>query len=137
MVKHTISKAWKKVSCSICKEKGHNNATCGQVTGPSKQNGTKKPNIIPTQEFVNITKGGGYDKVMVYAGDALEMIGQEEKIVGVNGHVEGLKVNARVRQVQHVRPPNKRKKSERIIKMKLAKNMGGEGSNPATTMDFD
>ncbi|CAH1414669.1 unnamed protein product [Lactuca virosa] len=112
-------------------------ATCSQVIGPSKRNGTKKQKIITTQESVNITKGGGDDEVMVNAGDALETTGQEEKMVGVNGRAEGVKVNARVRQVQHVRPPNKRKKSERIIKMKLAKNMGGEGSSRATAMDLD
>ncbi|CAH1444405.1 unnamed protein product [Lactuca virosa] len=113
MGKHTIAKAGKKVSCSLCKEKGHNKATGSQFTGPSKQNGTKKQNIIPTQESVNVTKGGGDDEVMVDAGDALETTGQEEQMVGVNGRVEGVKVNARVRQVQHLRPPNKRKMLER------------------------
>ncbi|CAH1422511.1 unnamed protein product [Lactuca virosa] len=70
-------------------------------------------------------------------GDALEMTGQDEQVVGVNGRREGVRFNARVRQVHHVRPPNKRKKLERIIKMKLAKKMGDEGSSPATAMELD
>ncbi|CAI9279826.1 unnamed protein product [Lactuca saligna] len=89
------------------------------------------------KESVNVTKLGGDDEVMVDAGDALKKAGQEEQMVGINGRFEGVKVNARVRQVQHVRPPNKRKKLERIIKMKLAKSVGGEGSSHVTTIDLD
>ncbi|CAH1426522.1 unnamed protein product [Lactuca virosa] len=126
MGKHTVSKAGKKVSCSICKEKGHNKATCSKGVGTSKQNGTKKQKTIPTQESVNVATGDGDDEVMVDASDALERTGKE-----------GVKVNARVHQVKHVKPPNKRKKSERIIKMKLAKYVGGEGSSLATDMELD
>ncbi|CAH1454679.1 unnamed protein product [Lactuca virosa] len=137
MGKHTISKAGKKVYCSICKEKGHNKATCSKGVGTSKQNGTKKQKTIPTQESVNVATGVGDDEVMVDASDALERTGKEERMVGVNGCEEGVKVNARVHQVKHVKPPNKRKKSEIIIKMKLAKNVGGEGSSLATAMELD
>ncbi|CAH1423244.1 unnamed protein product [Lactuca virosa] len=137
MGKHTISKAGKKVSYSICKEKGHNKATCSKGEGTSKQNGKKKQKTIPTQDSVNVATGVGDDEVMVVASDALERTGKEERMVGVNGREEGVKVNARVHQVKHVKPPNKRKKSERIIKMKLAKNTGGEGTSLATAMDLD
>ncbi|XP_052624931.1 uncharacterized protein LOC111911059 [Lactuca sativa] len=106
MGKHTVSKAGKKVSCSICKEKGHNKATCSK----------------------------GEDEVIVDATDALDRPRDEERMVGVNGRDEGVNVNARVK---HVKPPKMRKKSERIIKLKLAKNMGGEGSSVATTMELD
>ncbi|CAH1443791.1 unnamed protein product [Lactuca virosa] len=71
------------------------------------------------------------------ASDALERTGKEEQMVGVNGREEGVKVNARVHQVKHVKPFNKRKKSKIIIKMKLAKNVGGEGSSLATVMELD
>ncbi|CAH1446538.1 unnamed protein product [Lactuca virosa] len=108
MGKHTVSKAGKKVSCSICKEKGHNKATC--------------------------SKGVGDDEVIVDATDALDRPGDEERMVGVNGRDEGVNVNARVK---HVKPPKMRKKSERIIKLKLAKNVGGEGSSVATAMELD
>ncbi|CAI9303125.1 unnamed protein product [Lactuca saligna] len=120
MGKHTVSKARKKASCSIYKEKGHNKATCSKVVGPSKQNGTKKQKVIPTQESVNVATWVGDDEVMVDASDALERTGKEEKMVGVNGREEEVKVNAFVHQVKHVKPPNKQKKSERFIKMKLA-----------------
>ncbi|XP_023743563.2 uncharacterized protein LOC111891725 [Lactuca sativa] len=103
MGKHTVCKAGKKVSCSICKEKGHNKATWD-------------------------------DEVIVDAIDALDRPRDEEKMVGVNGRDEGVNVNARVK---HVKPPKMQKKSERIIKLKLAKNVGGEGSSVATTMDLD
>ncbi|CAH1441134.1 unnamed protein product [Lactuca virosa] len=99
------------------------------------------PNIfndkLNLKEQEHVLEGVWDDEVMVDAGDALETTGREEKMVGVNGRVERVKVNARVRQVQHVRPPNKRKKSERIIKMKLVKNVRGEGSSPARAMDLD
>ncbi|CAI9298835.1 unnamed protein product [Lactuca saligna] len=135
--KHTVSKAVKKVYCSICKEKGHNKATCSKGIGTSKQNGTKKQKTISTQESVNVATGVGDDEVMVNASDALERTGKEERMVGFNGREEGVKVNARVHQVKHVKPPNKRKKSERIIKMKLAKNVGGEGSSLATDIELN
>ncbi|CAH1448892.1 unnamed protein product [Lactuca virosa] len=128
MGKNTVSKAGKKVSCRICKEKGHNKATCSKVLGTSKQNGTRKQKIIHMQEFVIVAIGVGDDEIMVDASDTLERTGKEEQMVGLNGREEGVKVNARVHQVKHVKQPNKRKKSERIIKMKLAKNVGGEGS---------
>ncbi|CAH1426442.1 unnamed protein product [Lactuca virosa] len=113
MGKHTILKAGKKVSCSICKEKGQKKATCSQVIG------------------------GGDDEVMVDARDALEMSSQDEQVVGVNGRGEGVMANARLCQIHHAEPSNKRKKSERIIKMKLAKKVGGEGSSPAEAMELD
>ncbi|CAH1453496.1 unnamed protein product [Lactuca virosa] len=134
MGKHTVSKAGKKVSCSICKEKGHNKATCSKGVETSKQNGTKKQKTIPTQESVNVDTGVGDDEVIVDATDALDRLGDEERMVGVNGRDEGVNVNARVK---HVKPPKMRKKSERIIKLKLAKNMGGEGSSVATAMELD
>nr|KAJ0194317.1 hypothetical protein LSAT_V11C800446560 [Lactuca sativa] len=124
MGKHTVCKVGKKVSCSICKEKGHNKATCSKGVGTSKQNGTKKQKMIPTQESVNVTTGVGEDEVIVDATDALDRPRDEERMVGVNGQDEGVNVNARVK---HVKPPKMRKKSERIIKLKLAKNVGGEG----------
>lgn len=134
MGKHTVCKAGKKVSCSICKEKGHNKATCSKGVGTSKQNGTKKQKMIPTQESVNVTTGVGEDEVIVDATDALDRPRDEERMVGVNGRDEGVNVNARVK---HVKPPKMRKKSERIIKLKLAKNVRGEGSSVATAMDLD
>ncbi|CAI9277473.1 unnamed protein product [Lactuca saligna] len=134
MGKHTASKAGKKVSCIICKEKGHNKATCSKGVGTSKQNGTKKQKTIPTQESINVATRVGDDEVMVDATDALDKPGDEERMVGVNGRDEGVNVNARVK---HVKPPKMRKESERIIKMKFAKNVGGEGSNVATAMDLD
>ncbi|CAI9301650.1 unnamed protein product [Lactuca saligna] len=89
------------------------------------------------KESVNVAIGVGDDEVMVDASDVLERTGEEEWMVGINGRDEGVKVNARIHQVKHVKPPNKRKKSEIIIKMKLAKNVGGEGSSVATTMELD
>ncbi|CAI9284501.1 unnamed protein product [Lactuca saligna] len=73
-------------------------------------------------------------KVMVDATDALDRPGDEEQMVGVNGRDEGMNVNARVK---HVKPPKMRKKSERIIKMKLAKNIGSKGSSVATATELD
>ncbi|CAH1452094.1 unnamed protein product [Lactuca virosa] len=52
--KHTLSKEGKKVSCGICKEKGHNKNTCTQVSMPPKTNVTKKQKIMQTQESVNM-----------------------------------------------------------------------------------
>ncbi|CAH1440609.1 unnamed protein product [Lactuca virosa] len=137
MGKHTISKVGKKVSCSIYKEKGHNKATCSKGVGTSKQIGTKKQKTIPTQESVNVATWVGDDEVMVDTSDALERTGEEERMVRVNGRDEGVKVNARVHLVRHVKPSNMRKNSERIIKMKLPKNVGGEGSSVATAMELD
>ncbi|CAH1454570.1 unnamed protein product [Lactuca virosa] len=81
-----------------------------------------------SKESINVTIGVGDDEVMVDASDALERTGKEDQMV---------KVNARVHQVQHVKPPNKRKKSERIIKINLAKNVRGEGGSLATPMELD
>ncbi|CAI9293591.1 unnamed protein product [Lactuca saligna] len=78
--------------------------------------------------------GVGDDEVIVDATDALDRPRDEERMVGVNGRDEGVNVNARVK---HGKPPKMRKKSERIIKLKLAKNVGGEGSSVATAMDLD
>ncbi|CAI9281609.1 unnamed protein product [Lactuca saligna] len=85
-------------------------------------------------ESVNVATGVGDDKVIVDATDALDRPRDEERMVGVNGRDEGVNVNARVK---HVKPPKMRNKSERIIKLKLAKNVRGEGSSVTTTMDLD
>ncbi|CAI9278264.1 unnamed protein product [Lactuca saligna] len=84
--------------------------------------------------LVKCCDGVGDGEVMVDATDALDMPGDEQKMVGVNGRDEGVNVNSRVKYVQS---PKMRKKSERIIKLKLAKNMGGEGSSVATAMELD
>ena len=83
--KHTVSKTGKEVSCSICKEKGHNKVACSKVVGTSKQNGTKKQKLIPTQESVNVATGVGEDEVMVDGSETLERTDQEEQMVRVNG----------------------------------------------------
>ncbi|XP_052621081.1 uncharacterized protein LOC128126928 [Lactuca sativa] len=75
-------------------------------------------------ESVNVATRVGDDVVIVDATDALDRPRDEERMVGVNGRDEGVNVNARVK---HVKPPKMRKKSERIIKLKLAKNVGSEG----------
>ncbi|CAI9298902.1 unnamed protein product [Lactuca saligna] len=85
-------------------------------------------------ESVNVATGVGDDEVIIDATDALDRPRDEERMVGVNGRDEGVNVNARVK---HVKPPKMQKKSERIIKLKLAKNVGGEGSSVATAMDLD
>ncbi|CAI9287765.1 unnamed protein product [Lactuca saligna] len=84
--------------------------------------------------LVKCCDGKWDDEVIVDATDALDRPRDEERMVGVNGRDEGVNVNARVK---HVKPRKMRKKSERIIKLKLAKNVGGEGSSVATAMDLD
>ncbi|CAH1432565.1 unnamed protein product [Lactuca virosa] len=138
--KHTVSKAGKKVSCGICKEKGHNKTTCTQVPWPPKTNFTKKQKIMQTQELVNM-HGGGEDVVM---GDAIEpqtdevmMVNESEQVVRVNEAEELVRVNQVVRQVKTTGQPSKRKKSERTLKLKLAKRVEGEGSSVGSPMELD
>ncbi|CAI9286726.1 unnamed protein product [Lactuca saligna] len=90
--------------------------------------------ISNINESVNVATGVGDDEVIVDATDALDRPRDEERMVGVNGGEEEVNFNA---QVKHVKPPIMRKKSERIIKIKLAKNVGSEGSSVATAMDLD
>nr|KAJ0217791.1 hypothetical protein LSAT_V11C300140600 [Lactuca sativa] len=85
--KHTVSKAGKKVSCGICKEKGHNKTTCTQVQRPPETNVTKIQKNMQTQESVNM-QGCGKDVVMV---DAFEP--QTDEVMRVNKFKQVVRVN--------------------------------------------
>ncbi|CAH1433783.1 unnamed protein product [Lactuca virosa] len=147
--KQTVSKEWKKVSCGIFKEKGHNKTTCTQVPRPTKTNVTKKQKIMQTQESSNM-QWGGEDDVM---GDAVEpetdevmrvneseqvvRVNESEQVVRVNEAEELGRVNQVVRQVNTTGQPDKRKNSERILKLKLAKRVESEGSSVGSPMELD
>ncbi|CAI9262158.1 unnamed protein product [Lactuca saligna] len=115
---HIISKAGKNISCGICKEKGHNKTTCTQVPRPTKTNVTKKQRIMQTQESV-VT------------------VNKSKQVVTVNEAEELGRVNQIVRQVNTTGQPSKRKKLERILKLKLAKRVEGEGSTVGSPMELD
>ncbi|CAH1435952.1 unnamed protein product [Lactuca virosa] len=147
--KHIVSNARKKVSCGIFKEKGHNKITCTQVLRPPKTNVTKKQKIIQTQESMNMQRGGE-DVVM---GDAVEpqtdevmRVKESEQVVRVNESKQVVRVNEAeelgrlnqvVKQVNTTGQPSKRKKSERILKLKLAKRVEGKGSSVGSPMELD
>ncbi|CAH1440429.1 unnamed protein product [Lactuca virosa] len=95
---------------------------------------------MQTQESVNI-QGGGEDAVM---GDIVEP--QAEEVVRVNESEEVVRVNeveelGRVNQVVEYMyttgQPSKRKKSERILKLKLAKRVNSEGSTVGSPMELN
>ncbi|CAH1432682.1 unnamed protein product [Lactuca virosa] len=138
--KHIVSEARKKVYCDIFKEKGHNKTTCTKVPRPPKTNVTKKQKIMQTQESVNM-QGGGEDVVM---GDAVEpqtdevmRVKKSDQVVRVNEAKERGRFNRVVRQVNTTGQPSKRKKSERILKLKLGKRVEGEGSSVGSPMELD
>ncbi|CAH1425264.1 unnamed protein product [Lactuca virosa] len=135
-----VSKAGKNISCSLCKQKGHNKTTCTQVPRPPKTNVTKKQKIMQTQESVNM-KGGGEDVVM---GDAVEpqvkevvRVNESEEVVRVNEVEELGRVNQVVGHVYTTSQPSKRKKSDRIINLKLAKKVQRECSSFGSPMELD
>ena len=85
--KHMVSKAGKKVSYGICKQKGHKKTTFTQVPRSPKTNVTKKQNVIQTIQSMNI-QVGGEDDVM---GDAVKP--QAEEVVRVNEAEEVVRIN--------------------------------------------
>ncbi|XP_023753138.1 uncharacterized protein LOC111901502 [Lactuca sativa] len=128
--------------------KGHNKTTCTQVPSPPKTNVIKKQKIMQTQESVNIQRGG--EDVM---GDAVEpqtdevmrvnkyeqavRVNKFEQLVKVNEAEELGRVNQIVGQVYTTCQPSKRKKSDRILKLKFAKRIEGEGSSVGSSMELD
>ncbi|CAI9284748.1 unnamed protein product [Lactuca saligna] len=126
--KNTISKARKMVSYGIYKQIKHNKSTCTQVERRSEINVRKKQKVRQRQELVNM-QGCAEDDVMI---DKVEQQGvrdnEDEKVVRVNEDVE---YDVSVVQA------SKRKKTKRILKMKLAKRVQGEGSSATTAMNLD
>ncbi|CAH1429467.1 unnamed protein product [Lactuca virosa] len=62
--------------------------------------------------------------------------GGEDVIMGDEAN-QDVNVNEDEVQVGKVEQPRKRKKSERILKMKLAKRIEGEGCSAAKAMELD
>ncbi|XP_052625661.1 uncharacterized protein LOC128132761 [Lactuca sativa] len=144
---HRVSKAGKKIRCSICKEIGHNKATCPQRR-PQKLNVKKQKKQKVVQVNHNNMKRSyeGDEGVMGEEADVVEeavvveQVVQDEEAEEVdevnhnaqvdNGNVQEV---APVNQVQQVcvRPISdilkriRRRKSERILKLKLGKTIGG------------
>nr|KAJ0186015.1 hypothetical protein LSAT_V11C900497890 [Lactuca sativa] len=91
---------------------------------------------MQTQESVNM-QGAGEDVVV---GDAVEP--QIDEVMRVNEYEvneaeELCKVNQVVRQVNTTGQPSKMKKSARILKLKLAKRVEGEGSSVGSPIELD
>ncbi|KAL7608103.1 hypothetical protein Lser_V15G11245 [Lactuca serriola] len=144
---HRVSKAGKKIRCSICKEIGHNKATCPQRR-PQKLNVKKQKKQKVVQVNHNNMKRSyeGDEGVMGEEADVVEeavvveQVVQDEEAEEVdevnhnaqvdNGNVQEV---APVNQVQQVcvRPISdilkriRRRNSERILKLKLGKTIGG------------
>ncbi|CAH1426425.1 unnamed protein product [Lactuca virosa] len=95
---------------------------------------------MQTQESVNM-QGGGEDVVM---GDAIESqtdevmrVNEYEQVVRVNEVEELGRVNQVVGHVYTTGQLSKRKNLERILKLKLAKRVEGEGSSVGSPMELD
>ncbi|CAH1413156.1 unnamed protein product [Lactuca virosa] len=95
-------------------EKGHNKTTCPQVERPPKFNDRKTQCVRQTQESVNMERGGE-DVAM---GD----VGGEDVAMGDAGGQDD-RVHEQEVHFGKVEQPRKRKKSERILKLKLGKKL--------------
>nr|KAJ0199436.1 hypothetical protein LSAT_V11C600338640 [Lactuca sativa] len=101
---HRVSKAGKKIRCSICKEIGHNKATCPQRR-PQKLN-VKKQKKQKEVDEVN-------PNTQVDNGNVQEVapVNQVQQVC--------------VRPISDILKRIRRRKSERILKLKLGKTIGG------------
>ncbi|CAI9302499.1 unnamed protein product [Lactuca saligna] len=127
-IRHTISKARKCVWCGVCKQKGHYKTTFPQVEMPPKTIGRKPESVRQTQELVNMQRGGE-DVAM---GDADQ---EDVEMADVGG--QDKEVNDQEVYFAKVEQPRMRKKSERILKLKVGKNIEGEGSSASKLMDLE
>ncbi|CAI9282896.1 unnamed protein product [Lactuca saligna] len=129
--RHAVSKAEKKFSCGIYKEKWHNKTNCTQMQWPPNTNAKKKQKIMQTQESVNM-QGGREDVVM---GDRVEP--QNVEVMRENGSEQEVGVNKVPRQVKTTCQPKSRKKSEKFFKLKLAKRVARKGGSVGSLMELD
>ncbi|CAI9268545.1 unnamed protein product [Lactuca saligna] len=162
---HRVSKAGKKTICSICKEIGHNKATCPQrrpqntsepqqheevEMTPIEMDTTQNDmQVAPTD--VESSSAGDFSHYMQFTpprcyedeeAEEVDLVIQFDNVnvqevdeVNPNAQVDNGNVQevAPVNQVQHVcvRPISdilkriRRRKSERILKLKLGKTIGG------------
>ncbi|CAH1413142.1 unnamed protein product [Lactuca virosa] len=121
--RHTVSKVGKKISCSVCKNVGHNKVTCPQAERPQVQKpevGRRpKLNVKKRKTGVN-EKGEGAGGVNEgQNGQGAKSVHEGKKGQGAEGVAAGRRC--------------KRKKSERIIKMKLAKRVKGKDGKRDTS----
>ncbi|XP_023754652.2 uncharacterized protein LOC111903098 [Lactuca sativa] len=113
--RHTVSKVGKKILCSVCKQVGHNKATCPKV---------EKPKKLKVKRKRSTTKGGNEEE----GSGSKTTVGRKQKQSQVGNEEEGSGSKTTVAR--------KRKQSEKIIKKKLAKRVegkngeGNSGDNP-------
>ncbi|CAI9271058.1 unnamed protein product [Lactuca saligna] len=137
-------------TCSLAFFRAHNSSCESVENGFSESfnsvilDARKKPIINMLEEiriYVKQKDGGGEDVVM---GDAFEPHAKE--VVRVNEYEDAVrdneakelgKVNEVVGRVYSTCQPRKRKKYERILKLKLAKRVEGESSSVISPMELD
>ncbi|CAH1441074.1 unnamed protein product [Lactuca virosa] len=145
--KHKVSKAGKKVKCNICKVIGHNKATCPErrpqklnVKRQKKQKVSVKQNagegtsnegqqheevqMTPIECVANVQVHEVLDDVQVHEGVANVQVQEVVANVQVQEVVANVHHN-RVRPISEILKRIRRRKSERMLKLKLGKKIGG------------
>ncbi|KAI3502228.1 hypothetical protein L1887_30260 [Cichorium endivia] len=147
--RHIVSKVGKGVICGICKQPGHNKKTCNQVQRPRKvrlpKRSTTKTNVDDECEVGN---GGNEQEVNPSTDNGVNetepgiTLNEIEAEIGVN---ESIMVNEEdviglMTQESISIGKRKTKRSERIVKKKLAKRVqdkNGEGNTSDHPVDLD
>ncbi|CAH1432157.1 unnamed protein product [Lactuca virosa] len=125
--KHRVSKKGKKISCNLCQGEGDNKKTCPSFDRPRLEKLPTRVKRTKTTKGQNMESGTSQVACGVEGGGGTGMEGRGTKVIRETGtsQVTLERVNGRIPQVK------RRKKSEMIIKKKLATQImgkNGEGS---------
>ena len=137
---HTVPRTGKKVTCSICKQQGHNKSSCPVAEGPKKMSAKRKVDVKMTQESVNNCQGSWpvqqdlvevtvtMDEQLIPATvNEAPNVGDAQPQNAASVPSQAAQPPSRRRRLQFGEGPS-RKRSERLILKSLGKRVEGKGS---------